>query len=102
MGGLVLVHFLLRANLRGTVFGSWSRCSLDTFPKDPVVEFGWNAVFSREVEAAGFRLPVLRVMRRFQISTGSELDLVGVESQASICDGRGKQRIQQCRCHGIK
>src|SRR5215469_2680729 len=102
MFGLVVIRFLLGAKLRGTVFDRWSRCSLETFPKDPVVEFSWNAVFRREVEAAGFRLPVLRVMRRLQIPTGSELDLVWIESQSSHGDGRSKHRFQQRRCHGVE
>jgi hypothetical protein len=44
--------------------GSGSSRSLQTFPKDLVVEFGRNAVFLGKVEAAGFLRPVLRVMSR--------------------------------------
>jgi hypothetical protein len=45
------------------------RCSFQTFPQDLVVEVGGNAVFAREVEAAGFRSPVFGVMSRLQVGT---------------------------------
>ena len=67
-------------------FGSWSSRSLQTFPEDLVVEFGRNAVFSREVEVAGLLRPVLRVMSRLQVGTGSELDLLWIQS--SVVDFR--------------
>src|SRR5258707_7925336 len=75
-------------------FGSWSSLSLQTFPEDLVVEVGWNAVFCREVEAAGFRRPVLRVMSRLQVATGGELDLLWVQSKCC--------RLQKRRCDGIE
>src|ERR1700675_1724339 len=75
-------------------FGSWSSRSLQTFPEDLVVEFGWNAVFSREVEVAGFLRPVLRVMSRLQVGTGSELDLLWIQSQCC--------RLQKRRCDGME
>src|SRR5258708_1666589 len=64
------------------------------FPEDLVVEVGWNAVFSREVEAAGFLRPVSRVMSRLQVGTGGEFDLLWV--QAQCC------RLQKRRSDGIE
>ena len=52
--------------------------SLHTFPEDLVVELGWNAVFAREVEAAGFLRPVLRVMSRLLVGTEGELPIKGL------------------------
>src|ERR1700686_3950718 len=51
-GLFVFVRLLLGVASREAGFGNWSRRSLETFPKDLVVEFRWNTVFSREVEAA--------------------------------------------------
>src|SRR5882762_5166407 len=74
-------------------FGSWSSLSLQAFPEDLVVEIGRNAVFCREVEAAGFLRPVLRVMSWLQVGSGGELNLRWVQSQGS--------RLQKRRCHGF-
>src|SRR5258708_27902245 len=52
--------------------------SLHTFREDLVVERGWNAVFAREVEAAGFLRPVLRVMSRLLVGTEGELPIKGL------------------------
>src|ERR1700740_2644705 len=80
--GLFPVVVLVGIDFREAGFDGWSRRSLQTFPEDLVVEFGWNAVFSREVEASGFRRPVLRVMSRLQLGTGGEHDLFRVQSQS--------------------
>jgi hypothetical protein len=58
-------------SLSASIFENWfwslEQAFLETFPKDLVVELGRDAVFSREVEAAGFLRPVLCVMSWFQI-----------------------------------
>src|SRR5882762_369127 len=74
--GLFPVLIVVGFDHRESGFGSWSSRSLQTLPEDLVVELGWNAVFSREVEAAGFRRPVLGAMSWFQDGTGSEVHLL--------------------------
>jgi hypothetical protein len=92
--GLFPVFILVGIDLREAGFGNRSRCSLQTLPKDLVVELGWNAVFTGEVEAAGFLRSVLRVMSRLQGGTGSKLHLRWIQSKCG--------RLEKRRCHGFE
>src|SRR6266403_4466641 len=89
--GLFPVFILVGIDSREPGFGSWSSRSLQTLPEDLVVEFGWNAVFCREVEAAGFLRPVLRIMSWLQDGTGSKLLLRWIQSQCG--------RLEKRRCY---
>src|ERR1700738_5017628 len=88
------VFIFVGFDLREAGFGSWSSRSLQTFPKNLVVELGWNAVFSREVKAAGFLRPVLRIVRRLQLGTGSKHHLRWIRKKCG--------RLEKRRCHGFE
>jgi hypothetical protein len=74
---------IIGIGLGGVVCGNWNSRSLEAFPKDLVVEFGRNAVFSRKVESAGFLRPVFHVMSWLQVRTLGEYGCVWVQVQGS-------------------
>src|SRR5215831_17464357 len=79
----VAVFVLVGIGFREARGGDGRLGSFDTFPKNLVVKLLRDAVFSREVEAPGFRCPVLRVVSGLENGSLGEHDLVRVESQSS-------------------
>ena len=78
---VVVVPLLAGVDFREAGFRNGGGRSLDTFPRDLVVEFSRNAVFSRKVEVAGLVGPVLCVVSWLQVQTGCELNFVWIQSQ---------------------
>ena len=88
--GLFPFRVAVGIDFREARFGSGSGRALQAFPEDLVVELGWNAVLSREVEVAGFRRPILHVVSWLQVRTGPVID-VGVRIEQ-----RGQLQKRRC------
>src|SRR5579862_8765294 len=90
-GGLLIVVFvgglgvLVGGDLLEPAVRNGHRCFFQTLPQNLVVEVGGNAVFAREVEAAGFRSPVFGVMSRLQVGAFGELHFVVALSERESC-----------------